>query len=290
MSILSLSARLIARLNRSNPAARDAELGSRLGGLETFGTIECDYDEAHADAEYAAADIPFNPIVVIELSNADSAANLILPPEEEKFFIIENGSGQTVTVKADGETGVEVTNGSTVMVMSDGSDFFTFAALGEVSAAGEQTLTNKTLTTPIIPSIYQDAGKTKLMTLPNAASDTLVALAATQTLTNKTLAAPAITSPNTVQAVAAHDYGAAHADWTLSASEEKTGVLSVSNADDAVNAIATPTEGRFYTVINGSGQALTVKADGETGIVIANAKAAILMGDGTDFVRITADA
>lgn len=53
-----------------------------------------------------------------------------------------------------------------------------------------QALTNKTLTTPVIPSIYQDAGKTKLMTLPNTASDTLVALNATQVLTNKTLTSP----------------------------------------------------------------------------------------------------
>lgn len=52
-----------------------------------------------------------------------------------------------------------------------------------------QTLTNKTLTTPIIASFYQDAGKTQLMTTPNTASDTLAAIAATQTLTNKTLSA-----------------------------------------------------------------------------------------------------
>jgi hypothetical protein len=32
--------------------------------------------------------------------------------------------------------------------------------------AATATLTNKTITTPIIPSIYQDAGKTKLLTLP----------------------------------------------------------------------------------------------------------------------------
>lgn len=56
------------------------------------------------------------------------------------------------------------------------------------------TLTNKTLTTPVIVSLYQDAGKTKLMTLPSTTSDTLVALAATQTETNKTLTTPVIIS------------------------------------------------------------------------------------------------
>jgi len=64
-----------------------------------------------------------------------------------------------------------------------------------LTTAGTDTLTNKTLTTPIIASFYQDAGKTQLMTAPNTASDTLVAVAATQTLTNKTLTSPALTSP-----------------------------------------------------------------------------------------------
>jgi hypothetical protein len=55
-----------------------------------------------------------------------------------------------------------------------------------------QTLTTKTLTTPVIASFYQDAGRTKLMTAPNTANDTLVTLGATQTLTAKTLTSPVI--------------------------------------------------------------------------------------------------
>lgn len=56
-----------------------------------------------------------------------------------------------------------------------------------VSKTGTETLTNKTLTTPVVSSIYQDAGKTKLMSLPDTASDTLVSKDATQTLKNKTI-------------------------------------------------------------------------------------------------------
>jgi hypothetical protein len=55
------------------------------------------------------------------------------------------------------------------------------------SLTGTETLTNKTLTQPVVASMYQDAEKTKLMTLPNTASDTLTANTATQSLTNKTI-------------------------------------------------------------------------------------------------------
>ncbi len=67
---------------------------------------------------------------------------------------------------------------------------------GDVATlTGTQTLTNKTLTTPVVDSFYQDAEKTKLMTTPDTDSDTLVGLAATQTLTNKTLTSPVINTP-----------------------------------------------------------------------------------------------
>jgi len=47
-----------------------------------------------------------------------------------------------------------------------------------------QTFINKILTTPVIASLYQDAGKTKTVTMP-AASDTLIGKATVDTLTNK---------------------------------------------------------------------------------------------------------
>lgn len=60
-----------------------------------------------------------------------------------------------------------------------------------VGTTNTQTLTNKTLTTPVIATLYQDAGKTLLVTMP-AATDTLVGKDTTDTLTNKTLTTPTI--------------------------------------------------------------------------------------------------
>jgi hypothetical protein len=59
-----------------------------------------------------------------------------------------------------------------------------------VTLTGTQTLTNKTLTTPIISSI----SNTGTLTLPTS-TDTLVGRATTDTLTNKTLTSPTLTTP-----------------------------------------------------------------------------------------------
>lgn len=208
--------------------------------------------------------------------------------------------------------------------------------------AATQTLTNKTLTTPIIASFYQDAGKTKLMTVPNVASDTLVTLAAIQTLTNKSLTSPLITdgdegvtvtsanqthatptvtipdivddedtfvmadttqtltnktlsepflgSPEITYKSTPHDYSGASADWTLDADELKASILKPTNANAPVNAIVADGTNKIYTVVNKTGQNLTVKTAGGTGITIANGKVAQVMSDGTNVIRITADA
>jgi len=59
-----------------------------------------------------------------------------------------------------------------------------------VTTTGTATLTNKTLTTPIISSI----SNTGTLTLPTS-TDTLVGRATTDTLTNKTLTSPTLTTP-----------------------------------------------------------------------------------------------
>jgi hypothetical protein len=90
--------------------------------------------------------------------------------------------------------------------------------------------------------------------------------------------------------VVSHDYGAAAADWTLNATEKRATRIIVTNANGACAAIATPTAGKIFMILNTSGQALTIKAAGQTGVTIASTKSAIVIGNGTDFVRVTADA
>jgi hypothetical protein len=59
-----------------------------------------------------------------------------------------------------------------------------------VTLTGTQTLTNKTLTSPVISTISNSG----TITLPTS-TDTLVGRATTDTLTNKTLTTPTLTTP-----------------------------------------------------------------------------------------------
>lgn len=91
--------------------------------------------------------------------------------------------------------------------------------------------------------------------------------------------------------VAAHSYSSGHADWTLSATEKKALILSVTLADAGANIIG-PAENRVYYVRNGSGQAITIKKAGGTGITVANGKTAKVAYSNadSDYIRLTADA
>ena len=89
--------------------------------------------------------------------------------------------------------------------------------------------------------------------------------------------------------VATHSYASGHADWTLSATEKKALVLSVTLADAGANIIA-PAENRMYILKNGSGQTITIKKSAGTGIAVANGKTAVVYYDGSDYARATADA
>jgi hypothetical protein len=123
MPLKALTSKLKIKLNKSMPAARDAELGDRLGEFEAIGKLAHSYASAHADKTYTEPDLPISPVVVIALTLADAAANLILPATSKKLFVIVNTSGQAVTVKASGQTGFAVANGKTAMALSNGTDF-----------------------------------------------------------------------------------------------------------------------------------------------------------------------
>ena len=128
----------------------DTDLASVSGSDDTLASAKS--IKAYVDAQVTASDLDFQ---------GDSGGALSIDLDSETLDIA-------------GGTGIDTTgSGNTLTVAIDS----TVATL-----AGSQTLTNKTLTTPIISSISNSG----TVTLPTA-SDTLVGRATTDTLTNKTI-------------------------------------------------------------------------------------------------------
>jgi len=112
---------------------------------------------------------------------------------------ISGSQAQGITFVGDDSTGTRISDNETIKIA--GASNISTAVSGDtltitgpnltsyVTLTDSQTLTNKTLTTPIISNI----SNTGTLTLPTS-TDTLVGRATTDTLTNKTLTAPVISS------------------------------------------------------------------------------------------------
>ena len=122
-----------------------------------------------------------------------------------------------------------------------------------VTLTGTQTLTNKTLTAPVISTI----SNTGTLTLPTS-TDTLVGRATTDTLTNKTLTSPSLASPT----FSVTETGIADGDLILFLDATDSSVTKKEGLDD----LATLFAGAGLTASNsvmavGAGTGITVNAN-----------------------------
>lgn len=86
---------------------------------------------------------------VIQFTGSPSAAVTVTVPAVDKPYIFINGTGQTVTVKVSGQTGVAIAAGKKAIVYTDSTDVREVVN-APVSETGTQTLSNKTFVSPAL--------------------------------------------------------------------------------------------------------------------------------------------
>ena len=121
----------------------------------------------------------------------------------------------------------------------------------------------------------------------SAADANETTLTSTNPTADRTITIPDASGTVVLIGTATHSYGALHADWTLTAAEASASFITVSDANDAVNAILPAAQaGKVWTVYNGSGQTLTIKVTGQSGASLANSKVGVYTCTATDVVEI----
>jgi len=231
---------------------------------------------------------------MIEFTGSISGNQIVtIPLDAQTFYFLRNSTSGAYTVQfkyasgsGDSFTFSATDKGDQVVfaTANDGTnpDIYTMAfGDGDVTLTGTQTLTNKTLTDPILSPGTATAGKIEFLegtdngtnkvtligpastadvtvTLP-AATDTLVGKATTDTLTNKTLTSPAIGTK-----------------------------ISDTNGNELVNLTATGSAVNEFTIANAAtGDGPTLSATGETNVDInLNPKGTGTLKSGTAAVKI----
>lgn len=127
---------------------------------------------------------------------ASDSATAIPSQQSVKAYVDSQVTAQDLDFQGDSGGALSIDLDSETLTIAGGTGIDTTGALNTLTVAidstvttltGTQTLTNKTLTTPVISSI----SNTGTLTLPTA-TDTLVGRATTDTLTNKTLTSPVL--------------------------------------------------------------------------------------------------
>ena len=231
---------------------------------------------------------------MIEFTGSITGNQIVtIPLDAQTFYFLRNSTSGAYTVQfkyasgsGDTFTFSATDKGDQVVfaTANDGTnpDIYTMAfGDGDVTLTGTQTLTNKTLTDPILSPGTATAGKIEFLegtdngtnkvtligpastadvtvTLP-AATDTLVGKATTDTLTNKTLTSPAIGTK-----------------------------ISDTNGNELVNLTATGSAVNEFTIANAAtGDGPTLSATGETNVDInLNPKGTGTLKSGTAAVKI----
>ena len=167
-----------------------------------IGTSGAEFKDLYLDGVAYVDSIAMPTTTVTDILDEDNmssdSATALATQQSIKAYVDSQVTAQDLDFSADtgGALSIDLDSesltltGGTGIDTSGSSNTVTFAIDSTVATlTGSQTLTNKTLTAPVISTI----SNTGTVTLPTS-TDTLVGRATTDTLTNKTLTSPTITT------------------------------------------------------------------------------------------------
>ena len=185
-----------------------------------------------------------------------NSATLVPTQQSVKAYVDAQLTAQDLDIQGDSGGELSIDLDSETLDIAGGTGIDTSGALNTITVAidstvatltGSQTLTNKTLTAPVISTI----SNTGTITLPTS-TDTLVGRATTDTLTNKTLTSPVIstisntgtiTLPTSTDTLVGRATTDTLTNKTFDANGTGNSLSNVEVADFAAAAIVTESEG-----------------------------------------------
>ena len=195
-----------SRITVVGTAANNVTFGAALtpdaDNTIDIGTSAAEFKDLYLDGVAYVDSIAMPTTTVTDILDEDTmssnSATALATQQSIKAYVDSQVTAQDLDFSADtgGALSIDLDSesltftGGTGIDTSGSGNAVTFAIDSTVATlTGTQTLTNKTLTTPVISSI----SNTGTITLPTS-TDTLVGRATTDTLTNKTLTSPTITT------------------------------------------------------------------------------------------------
>jgi hypothetical protein len=182
---------LVADTADINAGTVDAVIGGTTPAAGTFTTLTANTSLALASGSTVTSILDEDTMT----SDSDTA---LATQQSIKAYVDSQVTAQDLDFQGDTGGALSIDLDSETLTIAGGTGIDTAGALNTLTVnidstvatlTGTQTLTNKTLTTPIISSI----SNTGTLTLPTS-TDTLVGRATTDTLTNKTLTSPVIST------------------------------------------------------------------------------------------------
>ena len=136
---------------------------------------------ASKSVEADVAAVPKPSVVLCAAASAKAIKSYVDSQVTAQDLDFQGDTGGALSIDLDSET-LDIAGGTGIDTSGSGNTLTVAIDSTVATLTGSQTLTNKTLTTPVISSI----SNTGTVTLPTA-TDTLVGRTTTDTLTNKTL-------------------------------------------------------------------------------------------------------